>query len=192
MTLLWALIPESFRKYIYGALIFGVLALTIWYQSARIDSLKVQRDLARADAAHISAAYDATTKALRHAYDVANEVTAKYHEAQNKAAATVTVYKEKIVHVYEKNPEVRALLDMPLPADLLDGMCQPFPGSCYLPAPPETPAGADGSALPAASVAAPPVIVRDMVDNRAELLAWAEDARARHAALVEFLNKAGD
>lgn len=189
MMLLWELIPASFRKYIYVAAVLFILGLTIWYQSARIDSLKAQRDTAKAAAASISAAYIADTKALRHAYDAANAATAKYHAAKDKAAITVTVYKEKIVHVYENNPEVRDLLDQPLPCDLLDGMCAPFPGSCYLPSPSETPAGTDGSASTSSPAASCDITVRDVVNNFAEVRGAYASGAARHASLVQFIEE---
>lgn len=192
MMFLLELIPGSFRKYIYGALVLGVLALTIWWQNARIDSLKAQRDTFKATATSISATFAAETKKLRHAYDAANESTAKYHAAQNKTAATITVYKEKIVHVYESSPDARALLDQPLPCDLLDGMCDPFPGACELPVRPEAAAGVDDTAPAAASVAACDITVRDLVDNFAEVRGAYSTAASRHAALVQFLNKTGD
>lgn len=192
MMFLLELIPGSFRKYIYGALALGVLALTIWWQNARIDSLKAQRDTLKAEAATLSAAYSAETKKLRMAYDAANEAIANYNAAKDKAAATVTVYKERIVHVYEKNPDVRALLDQHLPCDLLDGMCNAIPGSCDLSSPIEAAAGADGTAPAAASAAACDITVRDLVNNFGEVRGAYSSAAARHDALVEYLNKTGD
>lgn len=189
MMLLWELVPASFRKYIYGAVVLGILALTIWGQNLRIDSLKTQRDAAKAAAASLSAAYIADTKALRHAYDVANEATANYHAAKEKSARAVTVYQEKIVHVYETSPETRALLDQSLSCGLLNGMCSALPGACELSAPPEASAGIDGADPAASPAAACDITVRDLVNNFADVRGAYAAASARHAALVEFLEK---
>lgn len=222
LVVLWNLIPANLRNIVYGAAVLVIAALAFSIQSARIDSLKARLAASEGSVTSMEKAYTNATASLSRAYAAANEATAKYHKTQVQTIKTVTVYKEKIVHVYEKDPAVRVLLDMPLPLDLLDGMCVSFPGSCdySMPAPAKAAAGVDGAASAAAPAPscsmearsnegpAEPVepglynpgrkspsrgiVVRDLVDNRAELLAWAEDARARHAGLVEFLEKTAE
>ncbi len=193
LAVFWNLIPANLRNIVYGAAVLAIVALAFSVQSARIESLKARLAASEGSVTSMEKAYANATASLSRAYAAANEATAKYHDAQVQTIKTVTVYKEKIVHVYEKDPAVRALLDMPLPTDLLDGMCAPFPGSCdySVPAPAKAAAGVDGAASAAASTPSS-VVIRDLVDNRAELLAWVTDVRARHAGLVDFLEKTAE
>lgn len=193
LAVLWNLIPSGLRNIFYAVAALAIAALAFEVQAKRIDSLKLQLAVAKDATAATAKALADTTASMNTAYAAANEATAALHAAEVQIVKTVYVTKEKIVHVYEKDPAVRAVMDMPLPADLLDGLCV-SPGSCgySVPAAPQAAPGVDRAApaSPAPPVNAP--AVRDLIANREELLAWADEARARYTALVDFLRKTED
>ena len=181
--LFFQLVPPGVRKFFYGLIALAAVAFAFWVQTRRVESLKADNASLTASLA----ASGATVGKLKTAYAAADKTVGAYVSQKDETQKTQILWKEKIVYVDKTDPLAHEVLDTLLPPDVVSSMCDPLPSACGAPDP-SPPVKADGAG-PAAAATYPRLTVRDLVNNRSDLLAWGLDCRSRHNELSEFISE---